>query len=185
MDKRALRAEYQAFRDALPETERMDKSRALCGHLAGLLKARRYRSVAAFCPFRSEPDLRPCFEAHGDVTFYFPRVASTHPPRLLWGAEPLEPGLWGLMEPTFAQHFTPPVDLVLVPGLAFDGRGYRLGYGRGFYDALLDRLDPRLPTVGVTFRSLLVPELPTEPHDLPVRGVLTEAGLSWFEAEGD
>ncbi len=180
-DKARLRAEFQAFRDALPEEERAAKSHRLCEHLARLVKERRVRRVAAFWPFRSEPDLRPFFRAHGDLTFYFPRVASTHPPRLVWGPEPLEPGTWGLLEPAFAQHFTPPAELILVPGLAFDREGYRLGYGRGFYDALLDRLDEGTVPLGITFEALRVPELPVAAHDLPVAGVATEAGLAWFD----
>lgn len=179
-DKKRLRSEFQAFRDALPEAERAAKSAAICAHLARLVKARRFRSVAAFWPFRSEVDLRPFIQAHGHVTFYFPRVATTHPPRLVWGPEPLEKGAWGLMEPAFAQHFTPPVELVLVPGMAFDGDGYRLGYGRGFYDALLEHLAEGVPTVGIAFHALSGTEIPVEPHDLPVDGLCTEQGLRWW-----
>jgi 5-formyltetrahydrofolate cyclo-ligase len=69
------------------------------------------------------------------------------------------------------------VDLVLVPGLAFDARGARLGYGRGLYDRLLARLKPDTPRVGVTIDALWVQELPSEPHDVRMTHVLTPKGL--------
>ena len=81
--------------------------------------------------------------------------------------------------------FIPPADLLLVPGLAFDGEGHRLGYGRGFYDALLDRLDGRLPVLGVGFACQRVSRLPRDPQDLPVQGLVTEQGFAWFGPTGE
>jgi len=69
------------------------------------------------------------------------------------------------------------VDVLLVPGLAFDELGHRLGYGRGYYDRLLPRLRPDAHVVGVTFEDLLVPALPAEPHDARVGHLATERGL--------
>ena len=66
------------------------------------------------------------------------------------------------------------MDAILLPGLAFDRAGVRLGYGGGFYDRLLP--DFRGVTVGVIQAGLLVPALPREPHDLPVRWLVTERG---------
>jgi 5-formyltetrahydrofolate cyclo-ligase len=69
------------------------------------------------------------------------------------------------------------VDVILVPGLVFDVRGVRLGYGRGLYDRLLAPLPATVATVGVTREALVVPRLPREAHDVPVRYLLSEAGL--------
>jgi 5-formyltetrahydrofolate cyclo-ligase len=65
------------------------------------------------------------------------------------------------------------VDLVLVPALAFDARGYRLGYGKGFYDRLLPQL-ARAERVGLAFELSLLPQLPNEDHDVAVHRVVTE-----------
>lgn len=178
--KPALRRRFRALRDALDPLARAEASATIGQHLERFCRSRRIRRIAAFCPLGSEVDLRPLMAARTDWLWYFPRVISTSPPRLAWGGEPLEPGLWGLQEPVLAQHFTPPVDLLLVPGLAFDEDGYRLGYGKGFYDALLDRLDERLPTLGVGFASQWTDRLPRDPQDLPVQGLVTERGVSWF-----
>jgi 5-formyltetrahydrofolate cyclo-ligase len=179
-EKAALRKEMQTLRAELGAEARAAKSRSLCAHLGTFLRQRRFKRIGAFWPFRSEVDLRPLFEAHPAVTWFFPRVASTMPPRLIWGGEPLERSTFGLMEPAIAQHFLPPVELLLVPGLAFDPEGFRLGYGGGFYDALLAHLDAGVTTLAIGFGCQRVDELPREALDQPVDGLCTEEGLTWF-----
>lgn len=175
--KPELRAHLKARRDALPADSREAWSNALSIHLDQLCRNRRFNRIGAFWPFGSEIDLRPAVSAHPDWLWFFPRVASTQPPRLAWGMEPLEQGPWGLMEPTLAQHFLPPVQLLLVPGLAYDDDGYRIGYGRGFYDALLARLPEDVLTVGVGFEAQMHTQVPLDPHDWPVQALLSEQGL--------
>jgi 5-formyltetrahydrofolate cyclo-ligase len=68
------------------------------------------------------------------------------------------------------------VDLVLVPGLAFDRRGGRLGYGRALYDGLLPILPRRAPRVAVAIDAWVVDRLPLEPHDVRVTHLVTPAG---------
>lgn len=65
------------------------------------------------------------------------------------------------------------LDLVLVPGLAFDRRGHRLGHGHGYFDRFLARLPRTIPTVGLAFRFQLLEHLPVDPHDYAVQTVLT------------
>ncbi len=179
--KAQLRERFGGLREALGPEARAEKSKAICDRVAKLFRDRRIRSAAAFWPVRGEGDLRPLMEAHPRVTFRFPRVASTTPPRLIWGPEPLEKSTFGLMEPAFAQHLTPPVQVVLVPGLAFDERGFRLGYGGGYYDALLGHLNEDVLALAVGFEAQRTPELPAGPLDMPVDGLATEARLIWFD----
>ena len=96
----------------------------------------------------------------------------------------LERGMYGIEEPNqniraAAGRFVDArdVDLVVVPGVAFDRSGRRLGYGRGYYDQLLQRLRPDTLTIGLAFECQLFPELPHEPHDVPVDMVITEHGV--------
>jgi 5-formyltetrahydrofolate cyclo-ligase len=180
--KAAHRAQLKAQRDALAAESRSQWSAAVAAHLDRYGRDHQVHRIGAFWPFGSEIDLRPALAAHPDWLWFFPRVASTQPPRLVWGTEPLEKGLWGLMEPTLAQHFLPPVQLLLVPGLAFDEAGYRMGYGRGFYDALLPKLPPDVLTLGVGFECQMHQTVPVEPHDWPVQGLLSERGLRWLKA---
>lgn len=177
--KQALRDHFKALRAGLGAAEHAAKSAEIRQRLEAFCRSRRCRRIGAFWPIASEVDLIPLFQARPDCLWYFPRVVSTTPPRLAWGTEPMQPGLWGLMEPVITQHFTPPVDLLLVPGLAFDEEGYRLGYGKGFYDALLAHLDDRVTLLGVGFACQKVQRLPRDPRDLPVHGLVTECGLTW------
>ncbi len=87
----------------------------------------------------------------------------------------LVPGTLGILEPRAGRPEVEPgeVDWVLVPGLAFDERCFRLGRGGGFYDRLLPTLRPEIPRWALGFDCQLVPELPVEPHDIPVDGVVT------------
>ncbi len=184
MDTKAdLRIHLKARRDALPADSREVWSKAICGHVDRLCRNRRITRIGAFWPFGSEIDLRSALSTHMNWLWFFPRVASTQPPRLAWGTEPLEKGHWGLMEPVLAQHFLPPVQLLLVPGLAFDDAGHRIGYGRGFYDALLARLTEDVLTVGVGFEAQMHLPVPVDPHDWPVMGLLSERGFRPLTAD--
>jgi 5-formyltetrahydrofolate cyclo-ligase len=113
------------------------------------------------------------------VCFLFPRIASADPPRLVWGSQPLEPGAWGLMEPLITPHDLPPVQLLLAPGLAFSPDGHRLGYGKGFYDAVLAQLPPEVLTLGVGFGFQRCEALPAGPRDIPLQGFACEEGIRW------
>ncbi len=68
------------------------------------------------------------------------------------------------------------LELLLIPGLAFDRSGTRLGYGRGFYDRLLEQVQG-VPVVGVAPSALVVPALPAEPHDVKMTHLLSETGV--------
>jgi 5-formyltetrahydrofolate cyclo-ligase len=70
---------------------------------------------------------------------------------------------------------------MLVPGLAFAADGHRLGYGKGFYDSALAALKGPVIPLGVAFELQRCEHLPTEPDDMPVQGLATEAGITWIE----
>jgi len=89
--------------------------------------------------------------------------------------EELAPGYRGIREPAARVAVDPgEASAVLVPGVAFDERGARLGYGGGFYDAFLAEIDPRVPRVGLCFDLQIVEEVPTGADDERVGIVLTE-----------
>jgi 5-formyltetrahydrofolate cyclo-ligase len=174
-----LRRRFKELRDGLGTPERLLASAHICRQVAALCAERRILTVGAFWPFGSEVDLRPLVAAQPLASFFFPRIAEKDPPRLNWGSQPLEPGAWGLLEPLWAPHPQPPVQLLLVPGLAFAADGHRLGYGRGFYDAVLEDLPREVLTLGVGFHCQRCAQLPSDATDRPVQGILDETGLTW------
>ncbi|MDZ4164373.1 MAG: 5-formyltetrahydrofolate cyclo-ligase, partial [Smithellaceae bacterium] len=96
----------------------------------------------------------------------------------------LEAGLWGIREPQAGSCETfhaGAVDFILVPGVAFDLQGGRIGYGKGFYDRFIrncKKPGAAVFTAGVAFEIQLQGQIPTEPHDTPVDAIVTENG--WY-----
>ncbi|MEX2534412.1 MAG: 5-formyltetrahydrofolate cyclo-ligase [Trueperaceae bacterium] len=149
--------------------------------------------VLIYVAFGDEPDLSALL-AQTEKTFYATRTVD--PGMVSEGVDDrvltlhrLEPGTleagvlerhrFGFLQPS---SLTPPVtsgviELVLVPGLAFDMRGNRLGFGKGYYDRLLGKLDSSVPRVGIAPAELLVPSLPTEEHDVRMTHLATEEGI--------
>ena len=84
-------------------------------------------------------------------------------------------GTHGILEPQ-GHTPAPPPDLILVPGLAFDPTGARLGRNRGYYDRFLAKTPAK--TLGLAFAFQILPHVPMEPHDIHLRAILTETGLT-------
>lgn len=150
--KRDLRAGYRALRRSLQQQPA--RSMQIWVRVTGLPEIRAARTVLAFDSVIGEPDTAAfvawCHETGKQVEL----VASSPSTPL-----PDDPGRF---------------DAVIVPGVAFTADGKRLGQGGGWYDRLLPELRPGCLTVGVCFASLLVGDLPVEPHDVPVGVVVTE-----------
>ncbi len=96
----------------------------------------------------------------------------------------LAPSTFGLLEPKRELRALPErqvpadeLDLLIVPGLAFDRRGGRLGHGKGYYDKLLGNLRPDATTVGVAFECQILPAVPMLAHDVAMDLVATESAL--------
>ena len=90
-------------------------------------------------------------------------------------------GMWKILEPLAELRHLPErkgdvreCDLVMVPGIAFDRRGARIGHGKGYYDHLLQNARPDAPLVALAFECQVFPEIPTAPHDIFMDKVITE-----------
>lgn len=176
----------QQRRTLSPEIWRQ-KSDRLCSHLQSSPLVARSQTILAYFSFRQEPDLSPLFQDTARV-WGFPRCCrdralSWHP----WSpGERLQTGDFGILEPDAAVPQLPPdaVDLILVPAVACDTRGYRLGYGGGFYDRMLSAVEwASKPTIGIVFEFAYLPQLPIDPWDRPLHGVCTEEGLRLLRVE--
>lgn len=86
-------------------------------------------------------------------------------------------GAFGVLEPNEnCEEFSPAsADVCLVPGVVFDEKGNRYGYGKGFYDRFLRELPPKIPTLGLAYDCQVLPEIPAAPFDVPVQYLVTPA----------
>jgi 5-formyltetrahydrofolate cyclo-ligase len=82
----------------------------------------------------------------------------------------MQPGAFGILEPQGDAVSPAQLDLIVVPGVAFDAKNNRMGRGKGFYDRLLANLS--VPTVGVAYAEQLYLAIPTQPHDIPLNHVI-------------
>ncbi|MEX2541749.1 MAG: 5-formyltetrahydrofolate cyclo-ligase [Trueperaceae bacterium] len=136
--------------------------------------------ILVYLAFGDEPDLSALLDDPAK-SFYTTRTATEGEPALTLhrlDLASLERHRFGFLQPTVAAAGSAgEMEMVLVPGLAFDVSGHRLGFGMGFYDRFLGSLDPSVPLVGITPAELLVPRLPSEPHDVRMTHLATEDGV--------
>lgn len=174
--KRALRAGVRAARAALSPAERAAAATAATGRLEALPDLRRARVVLAYAATAAELDVDATVAALRDrgTQVCLPRVAGDHLEVVATTLRALRPGHRGISEPDGPARVVDDLDVVLLPGVAFDLAGGRLGQGGGHYDRLLGRLPERTVRIGVGFACQLVPRVPTLPHDEPVDLVVTD-----------
>lgn len=87
----------------------------------------------------------------------------------------LSPGRFGILEPKIIVPVEPgEIEAVIVPGVAFDEHGNRVGFGKGYYDRLLKRLEKRIPRIGLAYEFQVVPGIPAGKWDMPVHTIITE-----------
>ena len=173
-NKSALRRKFLQQRQFLSRLEWQTTSRMICDRLKTATVFKEAQTILAYFSFRQEVDLTPLFEL--DKSWAFPRCVGKS---LIWHAwqpaDSLQTGKYGILEPQTDAKIIDPVtaDLILVPTVACDRQGYRLGYGGGFYDRLLSS-QSAVPTIGVVFDFAYVTELPIDTWDMPLNFICTE-----------
>lgn len=179
--KESLRERMRAVRAGLSDDLRAEHHRAMAAELLTLAEARSASYVGIYAATGSEADPSSFIEewqGRGG-RFAWPRVQGDELRfHLSEGEGALNPGFRGIHEPSDSspESALETLDLLIVPGLAFDQEGRRLGAGGGFYDQLLSA--PLRPfTVGLAYACQLVDDIPWAPHDQRVDCVLTENGI--------
>jgi len=179
--KAELRAEVRARRDAIPPDERARLSAVMMSRLLDILTAFAPRMVMLFSSFGSEVSTRGVIEAlaRGGTQIALPLVAGTDLRSVLFRpGDPTRTARYGAAEPVAAPEVPPEaLDAIVVPGLAFDREGYRVGYGRGYYDRFLARVRPSAPRVGIAFGVQIVDAVPHRDGDERVDAIVTERDI--------
>mgnify|MGYP001766256612 CR=1 FL=1 len=175
--RRAMRREMVARRAALGDGEHAALSGRVLAHLLAALPPPK---VFAFCwPIKHEPDVRAIVEAWGrqGAQAALPVVLAEDAPLAFRGWQPgaeLAPDRYGIPTPVAGDFVTP--EVILLPLNGFDGDGYRLGYGGGFFDRTLAALSPRPLAVGLGFEINRLPSIRPEVHDQQLDWIISEAG---------
>jgi 5-formyltetrahydrofolate cyclo-ligase len=179
-DKRTLRSAMLAWRSGLEEAERRTASDGL---LATLRRERPIETpavVSGFWPIKEEIDIRPLMIElfNQGCQLALPVVQGKGLPLVFraWRpGDPLEAGVFGTLQPSAKREVLEP-DALIVPLLACDEEGWRLGYGGGFYDRTLAGLRAKktVTAVGVGFHDQLVPQVPHGPSDQRLDWLLTD-----------
>ena len=175
MDKKALRSQIRGLKRAMTEEQIQEKSRRL-GELFAMSDAyRQARSIYGYLPYNQEVRTVPMLEQalRDGKRVAVPKVFGDQM-RFLWleDLSRVEKGYAGIPEPVDDGPVADdPTALVLMPGLAFDPEGHRIGYGGGFYDKFL-AMEPGHPTVALCYDFQMLPSLRTEEFDIPVDLVL-------------
>jgi 5-formyltetrahydrofolate cyclo-ligase len=173
--KQSLRREARRKLESLPKIRSRAAGLEILGHFALWLEWHRSRSVCLFCALPDEPHLLTPWSEGKKVSL--PRVSGADL-KLHYAnsAEELIKGKFGNLEPKANAPKAPfHADFIIVPGLAFDPAGGRLGRGAGYYDRLLTKFEG--VRVGVCFSELLVEEVPCESHDIRMDFVVTPEGI--------
>jgi 5-formyltetrahydrofolate cyclo-ligase len=189
--KRLIREQAHANRNAQPDKEEL--SQRICATFAALPVYTTARTVLFYVDVRSEVRTRnylatalthgkkivvPWCNDQGELELFH-----------LENMNELAIGMYRILEPRPEVRALPvrqvdprELDLVMVPGVAFDHTGARMGHGKGYYDKLLQHARPDAPLVALAFECQLFPDIPTAPHDIFMDKIITEKAI--YEGKG-
>jgi 5-formyltetrahydrofolate cyclo-ligase len=183
--KSEIRREALARRDALPAAERAAAAATIAARPLPI-PVRPGAIVSGFSPLKSEINPVPLMRAFAaaGARLALPVVAGRGKPLIMraWNfGEPLASGVWGIREPPESAPEVFP-DILIVPMLAFDRTGHRIGYGAGYYDMTIARLRGMKPVIalGIAYAAQEIAEIPTTPRDAALDLVLTEREMIDF-----
>lgn len=182
--RKAERTARLAARAALSVSERQELAARVGDHVAALVRERfpepRGLILAGYWPIKSELDLRPALTRlmeESGLRLAMPVVSTPKAPLTFrpWapGAR-MERGFWNIPVPATLELVKP--DIVLAPVLGFDGAGYRLGYGGGYFDRTLGQPGPRPYAIGIALESQRLATIFPQPHDIRLDVIVTENG---------
>ncbi|MDP3097932.1 MAG: 5-formyltetrahydrofolate cyclo-ligase [Syntrophales bacterium] len=183
-DKRGIRKRIMTLRNAMPLEAIAAKSCEIVRRLKELQEIRESSTLMVFLSFGSEVVTDGLivwgWEAGKRIVVPFCHPESRElTPCLLGDFAELETGHYGIREPKADRLIPVPreeIDAVLIPAVAFDRQGRRVGYGGGYYDRFLPEI-PRAARIGAAFACQIVAEIPPDPHDVPADRIVTEDEL--------
>jgi len=180
MVKDTLRRELLQRRETLAVTERLKKDKKIKTRFLQLEEFKKAERIFFYASYRAEVDtfiiisealrmnkkvaLPKVYPKEKDMKFYWIR-----------DVQELSPGYWGIPEPDPVEEAYPEnADLIVIPAIAFDKRGYRLGYGGGYYDRFLKKVRKDAILIGLAYEEQILDIVPKDEWDIPVSLIVTE-----------
>lgn len=181
--KSEIRKAMLARRQAIAEGERIRHERAIIEHIQALPCFAKAASMALYMPVKGEVSLLSLWRP-GERLILFPKVSNEI---LVFSSavskEDFRQGAYGIPEPISSRNMEiSEIDVIFVPGIAFDPYGHRLGYGKGYYDRLIGK-HPDVTFIGVCSDEFCIERLPVDPWDTRVDFVVSQAGIYKSEVE--
>jgi 5-formyltetrahydrofolate cyclo-ligase len=183
-----LRKQGLRIRNTLTNEEITKKSHEILTALQGMEKELSHKQIFIFLDFRNEVSTAPIISYLKKIgsTVYIPRVDMTTKNMEIHrfiSYDVLEVSPYGILEPNPQQSH--PVDaslleVIITPGLVFDKRGYRIGYGGGFYDRLFEKIGASVLKIGIAFDCQVIDEIQPDVFDIPVDRLITESNQYMF-----
>ena len=186
--RRLIRTELRSKRGALPSREKDSVRATVCDLIRENFLELRDACIGFYWPFQGEIDLRGLarnFIALG-AQAALPVVVEKQQPMEFWPWQPqmkLVRGIWNIPIPSERNPVQPTV--LLVPLLGFDGSGYRLGQGGGYYDRTLATVAQEPLTIGIGYELGRLETIYPQPHDIPMDAIVTESGVARFRDRDD
>ena len=186
--KKQLRTSLLAKRSALDPVERQAHDEAILRRLTAMPEVQAAGTILLYLDFRGEPssDAMIRWGLAAGKRICAPKTIVEERrliPLRINDPDDLIHGAYGIREPHDTEEARvdiTDIDAVILPGVGFDRRGGRLGYGGGYYDRFLPQLRPEVVKIAVAYELQILPEVPLEPHDTKLNALVTETGAWRF-----
>lgn len=174
-EKSILRKNILLKRDSLSPREIQEKSKRIFEKLERCQEFKNAKKIFVYLNFGTEVETLKFIKKYWNIKdFYIPKIVGKEMYLLKFTEKTiLQKSNFGVLEPQTNEYYEGDVDLVITPGVAFDKKGNRLGYGKGYYDRYFSNSFGSYK-VGVCYSDVLIDALPTEQHDKKVDIVITE-----------
>jgi 5-formyltetrahydrofolate cyclo-ligase len=185
MKKDPLRKATIERRNNLSWDTVIKNSKAITNHIKSIIEYKESKRIMIYKNFQKEVQTKDIIEdaLKEGKKVYLPRIElnTTITSREVRGSFDLEEGVWGIYQPKDNTPIINPweLDLILVPGVAFDYKGNRMGFGKGYYDKFLKDAGGAF-TLGICHSAQLFEGIPVTANDIPVKGIITEKGILYI-----
>lgn len=170
------------IRQGIPKATRLKKSAAIMAKLVRLSLFQKADDIFLYYSFKNEVETHSFIDQfYKDKNIFLPRIQGEHmEPVLFQGSAFLKPGYAKILEPiempAKKEVSSQNIELIIIPGVAFDRCGTRLGFGKGYYDNYLKR-HKKIPKIGLAFQEQMVDYIPRDPYDIPVDLIITDVDI--------